>query len=83
MKWSTLERIKGHDARENAIEGAGQQMTSAGEFSADHSLGYHSGEITKAEALACKACGKKIQLHKTSVASACPKFQGTRFRKSH
>jgi isocitrate dehydrogenase len=63
--------------------GAAGEALSALSVKAEHALEYQTGEITMAGTLTCQACGEKIQLHQTSVVPACPKCEGTRFRKSY
>ncbi len=44
---------------------------------------YKTGEVTMAGTLTCSSCGHSIQFKKTTVVPACPKCQGTTFRKGY
>jgi isocitrate dehydrogenase len=46
-------------------------------------LVYEAGEITMAGTLTCLNCGHEHRLTQTSLVPACPKCQGTRFRKGY
>ena len=50
---------------------------------AEETLLYKAGEVTMAGTLTCTACGHKILLKSTGIVPACPKCQGTGFRKSY
>lgn len=64
------------------LHAAGVALTALSE-KAEDALVYKSGEITMAGTLTCSVCGHEIHLKKTSVVPACPKCQGTQFRKSY
>lgn len=46
-------------------------------------LTYHTGEITSAGTLTCRACGQEIHLKNTGHVPPCPKCAGTVFDKGY